>query len=63
MVTKVILNVLYNLAILTFALCLFWGIKHENYLLAVVFIAGIALIGYFKWRLIKQVKELAKKRR
>ncbi|WP_369414062.1 DUF6358 family protein [Desertivirga xinjiangensis] len=63
MASKVFLNVLYNLSIIVFALCLFWGFNNSNYTLCAACASGIILIAYFKYRLIKQVKELTKKRR
>ncbi|WP_207536368.1 MULTISPECIES: DUF6358 family protein [Desertivirga] len=63
MTGKIILNVVYNLAIFAFGLCLVWGIKHTNYLVVATFAAAIALIVYFKLRLIKQVKEYARSKK
>jgi len=63
MTGKIILNVVYNLAIFAFGMCMIWGFKHDNYLVVAAFAAGIALIIYFKLRLIKNVKEYAKSKK
>ena len=63
MTGKIVLNVAYNLAIFAFGMCMIWGIKHHYYLVAIAFAAAIALIVYFKLRLIKEVKEYAKSKK
>lgn len=63
MASKIILNVIYNLAILTFGFMFMFDIKHEHYLLSVLCAAGIGLIIFFKLRLIKQVKEDARNKK
>jgi len=62
MATKVFLNVLCNLAILLLGLCFFWGVKHQYFIISSATVAGIILTIYLKLRLIKQVKEMAKKK-
>jgi hypothetical protein len=62
MASKVFLNVLCNLAILTCGLCFFWGVKHQHFMISSAAVAAIILMIYLKLGLIKQVKELAKKK-
>jgi hypothetical protein len=63
MTGKIVLNVVYNLAIFAFGACTAWGVKNSNYTVAISFGLAIILVLYFKIRLIKQVKEYAKTRK
>ncbi|MFD2161745.1 DUF6358 family protein [Paradesertivirga mongoliensis] len=61
MLKKVLLNVFYNIAIFTMIMCLFWGINKERYSIAVVAVFALALFIFFKFRLIKEIRQKAKK--
>ena len=61
MFKKVLLNVFYNLAIFTMVLCIFWGFNNGRYSIVIASVFALALFIFFKARLIKQVKETARK--
>ncbi len=61
MVKKVLLNVIYNLAIIILIFCLFWSINRSFYMLSAAVVFLIALIAYLKIRLIKEVKKAGRK--
>lgn len=61
MVKKVLLNVIYNLAIIILIFCLFWSINHSFYMLSAAVVFLIALITFLKIRLIKEVKKASRK--
>lgn len=60
MVKKVLLNVFYNIAIFTMALCIFWGFNNERYSIVLFAVFALALFIYFKIRLLKVVKQATK---
>jgi hypothetical protein len=62
MVKKVILNILYNIAILTLLLSIIWLFKHQHYPLLAGALFALAILIYLKVRLIKSVKAMAGKR-
>ncbi|RXF68000.1 hypothetical protein BDE36_0138 [Arcticibacter tournemirensis] len=61
MVKKVLLNVIYNLAIIILIFCLFWSINRSFYMLSAAVVFLIALIAFLKIRLIKEVKKAGRK--
>ncbi|MGX5688554.1 DUF6358 family protein [Arcticibacter tournemirensis] len=61
MVKKVLLNVIYNLAIVILIFCLFWSINRSFYMLSAAVVFLIALIAFLKIRLIKEVKKAGRK--
>lgn len=61
MVKKVLLNVIYNLAIIILIFCLFWSINRSFYMLSAAVVFLIALIAFLKIRLIKEVKRAGRK--
>lgn len=62
MVKKVILNILYNISILTLILCIFYLFNHEHYalLLGAVFVLSILI--YLKIRLIRSVRAMSRQK-
>ncbi len=62
MAGKILLNVLYNIALITLIICLLWSVKHGQYIMTAAALFAAALITFLKLRLIKEVKEIAKKR-
>lgn len=61
MVKKVLLNVIYNLAIIILIFCLFWSINRSFYMLSAAVVFLIVLIAFLKIRLIKEVKKAGRK--
>ncbi|MBC7913179.1 MAG: hypothetical protein H7Y07_03560 [Pyrinomonadaceae bacterium] len=57
MFKKVLLNVFYNIAIITIVLCLFWGFNKDRYSIVLVSVFALGLFIFFKLRLIKDVKQ------
>ncbi|MBC7914831.1 MAG: hypothetical protein H7Y07_11995 [Pyrinomonadaceae bacterium] len=62
MFKKVLLNVFYNIAIITIVLCLFWGFNKEHYSIVLVSVFALGLFIFFKLRLIKDVKQASTKK-
>lgn len=57
---KIILNVLYNLALIILVLCVFWSIKNSQYAITFGAVIIAAFVIFLKIRLIKEVKEFVK---
>jgi len=62
MFKKVFLNVFYNIAIFTMGMCAFWGFEKQRYSIVLAAAFGLALFIFFKIRLIKEIRETAKRR-
>lgn len=61
MALKVLLNIFYNIAIITLFLSGIWCVNHKQYLILIPVVAAVALIIFLKMRLVKQVKMLTRK--
>lgn len=62
MAKKILLNIFFNIAIFTLILCSIWLFNHQHYALLLATVFALALFVYFKIRLIKDVREMRKKR-
>ncbi|WP_423148671.1 DUF6358 family protein [Rubrolithibacter danxiaensis] len=62
MIKKILLNIFFNLGILTLVLCLIWLYNHQQYPLMAGVVFILALFVYLKMRLIRSVKELTRKK-
>ena len=63
MFKKVLLNVLYNVAIFTMVMCLFWGYNKERYSIVIFSAFALALFVFLKFRLVMEVKRITRERR
>ncbi|MFM6954652.1 MAG: DUF6358 family protein [Sphingobacteriaceae bacterium] len=62
MILKVLLNVFLNLGIIVLTLSAYWAAKGHHYGFTAAAIFSMALLIFFKARLIKNVKEQSKKK-
>lgn len=62
MVIKLILNILINIGIFVLLLCMIWAFNNAQYPILAAAVFALALFIYFKVRMIKTIRELAKKR-
>ncbi|MGB4775236.1 MAG: DUF6358 family protein [Daejeonella sp.] len=61
MAKKIALNVLFNIAIIVLGLTLVWAFKNSLYLYAIISVFGLIVFIILKIKLVKSVRELAKK--
>jgi ABC-type bacteriocin/lantibiotic exporter with double-glycine peptidase domain len=62
MAKKILLNIFLNVAIIVLILCIVWSIKNSFYLYAIAATPPFAMLIYLKFRLVKSVRDLTKKR-
>jgi len=60
---KILLNILYNIALMVMVLCLFWSIKHEQYAITLGSTVIVAFIIFLKIQLRKEVKAMFKEKK
>jgi len=56
MAGKILLNIFFNIAILTLVLCGIWLFNNDKYALLAAVLFGLALFIFFKIRLMKNVR-------
>ena len=62
MAKKIFLNIFLNIAIFTMLLSVFWSFNHAHYGLAIGAVVVLAMLIFFKIRLVKQVREMTRKK-
>ncbi|HCN82004.1 MAG TPA: hypothetical protein DIT07_00050 [Sphingobacteriaceae bacterium] len=62
MVVKLLLNILINIGIFILLLCFIWAFNHAEYSILGIAVIILALLVYLKFRMIKNIRELTKKR-
>ncbi|WP_374166185.1 DUF6358 family protein [Arcticibacter sp. MXS-1] len=61
MFKRIVLNIIYNLSLIFLVFSLVWSFNNRHYGLIVACLFLLGLILYLKMRLVKEVKEFARK--